>query len=148
MADLTVALLKESWVGFEFDSKDFEVRRDKALAWAQACGESDPRFTDPGHPDFQAHPAFTTQFVGGQMFPEGFPRIGNGLGFDAGKCVEAHAPLRPGTRVTARSSIADIYEKTGRSGRMIFIVHRMRFFDEADQLVSVVDWRLVQQPGD
>ena len=55
---------------------------------------------------------------------------------------------KAGGTVTAKSSIADIYEKTGRSGRMIFIVHRMRFFDEAGTLVSVVDWRLVQQPGD
>jgi len=99
------------------------------------------------HPDFQAHPGYTTQFLGGQVFPEDFPRIGSGWGFDGGKCVTVHAPVRAGDRLTAKSSIADIYEKTGRSGTMIFIVHRMVFTNAAGEKVSTVDWRLIQQPG-
>ncbi len=53
---------------------------------------------------------------------------------------------RPDETLTASSLIADIYEKTGRSGQMIFIVHRMEFSNPKGELVSVVDWRLVQQP--
>jgi hypothetical protein len=29
---------------------------------------------------------------------------------------------------------------------MVFIVHRMEFYNQADTLVSTVDWRLVMQP--
>jgi hypothetical protein len=75
--------------------------------------------------------------------PKDFP-IQSHQGFDAGKCVFVHGPLRPGDTVTARSEIHDIYTKTGRSGSMLFIVHRMTFSNQRDEPISTVDWRLVQ----
>jgi len=63
----------------------------------------------------------------------------------AGKSVEVHTPLRLGDEVTAKSEIFDIYEKTGRSGSMLFVVHRMRFTNQNDELISIVDWRMVQK---
>ena len=68
------------------------------------------------------------------------------MGFDAGKCVEVHAAVRPGDTLTGNSKIQDIYEKTGRSGQMIFVVHRMEFRNQNDELVSIVDWRMVRTP--
>jgi acyl dehydratase len=82
--------------------------------------------------------------------PKDFPKLSsNPLGIDGGKCVEVHGPIRPGDRLTARSRIYDVYEKTGRSGGMIFVVHRMEFTNQHDELVSIVDWRLIQksEPG-
>jgi acyl dehydratase len=139
--------MRADWVGREFDVADFEVEESKLLEWAEACGETDPRFIDPAHPDFQAHPGYTTQYHGGRVFPPDFPHIGKGLGIDGGKCVNVHEPIRPGDRLTAKSSIADIYEKTGRSGAMIFIVHRMTFQNQEGRTVATVDWRLIQSPG-
>ncbi len=42
-----------------------------------------------------------------------------------------------------RSEIHDVYEKTGRSGSMLFRVHRMTFSNQSGEVVSVVDWRMV-----
>jgi acyl dehydratase len=67
------------------------------------------------------------------------------VGFAAGKCVTPIAPIRPGDKITARSQIHDIYTKTGRSGTMLFIVHRMEFQNQRGEPVSIVDWRMVQQ---
>lgn len=147
MEKVNVEKLKQDWVGREFDVAEFGVEREKLLAWARACGETDPRFTDPDHPDFQAHPGYTTQYHGGKVFPKDFPHVGKGLGIDGGKCVHVLEPIRPGDRLTAKSSIADVYEKTGRSGTMIFIVHRMSFFNQDGRQVATVDWRLIQSPG-
>lgn len=141
-----VAKLKADWAGVEFDAVEVEAKAKHMLAFAKAVGETDPRFSDPDHADYQAPVTFTAKYVGRRMFPEGFPKIGSGMGFDAGKCVEFHAPIRPGDRLTAKSQIHDVYEKTGRSGSMVFIVHRMEFYNQASQLVSIVDWRLVMQP--
>jgi len=141
-----VAKLKADWSGIEFDSVDVEAKGDSMLAFAKAVGEQDPRFCDPTHADYQAPVTFTAKYVGKRMFPKGFPKIGSGMGFDAGKCVEVHAPIRPGDHLTAKSQIHDIYEKSGRSGPMVFIVHRMEFYNQKEQLVSIVDWRLVMQP--
>jgi acyl dehydratase len=139
--------VKRDWVGHKFDSTQFRVHGDRMLAWAQACGETDPRFVDPDHADFQAHPTYTAQFGAKQIFPKGFPKLGRG-GFDAGKAVEVHRPVRAGETLTGDSEIHDIYTKTGRSGTMIFIVHRMTFSNEAGEPVSTVDWRIMRSAKD
>ena len=77
--------------------------------------------------------------------PDNFPRFTSGFGFDAGKCVTVLGAIRPGDRITAKSKIHDIYTKTGRSGTMLFIVHRMEFQNQRGEPVSIVDWRMVQQ---
>ena len=58
---------------------------------------------------------------------------------------EWKAPIRPGDTVVARSHIHDIFEKTGRSGGMMFIVHRMEFTNQRDELVAIVDWKMIQK---
>ena len=137
--------IDRAWIGKEFDHAEFKVKQEEMLAFARACGETDPRFTDPSHPNFQAPPTFTSKFVSRRILPEAFPYLG-ARGFDAGKTVEVLGPVRPDDTLTAHSKIADIYEKTGRSGHMLFIVHRMEFSNQDGQPVSVVDWRLVRQP--
>lgn len=140
-----IAGIKKEWIGREFDVAEFEILEEEALEFARSCGETEPRFMDPGDPDFQAPPTFTAKFVSRRILPEAFPHIGI-RGFDGGKTVYAHAPIRPGETLSAHSKIADIYEKTGRSGPMVFIVHRMEFRDSQGALVSVVDWRMIRQP--
>ncbi len=142
---MQLADLKRDWVGVEFDTAEFSVSADEIAGYARAVGETEPRFTDPAHPDFRAPPTFTAKFVSRRVLPEAFPRLG-GQGFDAGKTVVCHAPVRPGDKIIAHSRIADVYEKTGRSGAMVFIVHRMEFRNQRDELLSVVDWRMVMQP--
>ena len=84
---------------------------------------------------------------GARVLPDHFPRFSSGFGFDAGKCVTVLGPIRVGDRVTAKSKIHDIYTKTGRSGTMLFIVHRMEFSNQRGEPVSIVDWRMVQRAG-
>lgn len=139
--------VKKQWVGYEFDQTTFEVHQERMLDWAQACGETDPRFVDPAHPDFQAHPTYTAQYGSRRILPEGFPQLGNGRGIDGGKAVEVHRPIRPGDVLTASSQLADIYEKTGRSGTMIFIVHRMTFTNQNGEPAATVDWRMIRETG-
>jgi hypothetical protein len=137
--------MRAEWIGMEFDTAEFSVSAEDIVAFARAVGEIEPRFTEPGHPDFQAPPTFPSKFVSRRVLPDTFPKLG-GNGFDAGKSVECHQPVRPGDRLIAHSKIADIYEKTGRSGPMVFIVHRMEFTNQADELLAIVDWRMVTQP--
>jgi hypothetical protein len=142
---VALAGIDRSWIGKEFDTAEFNVKQEEVLAYAKACGEQDPRFTDPAHPEFQAMPTFTAKYVSRRILPESFPSLGS-RGFDAGKTVHVRGSVRPGDRLVAHSKIADIYEKTGRSGPMVFIVHRMEFENQRGELVSVVDWRMVRQP--
>ena len=116
------------------------------LEWAISCGETDPRFIDPEHPDFQASTAFPTHINVARMLPDDFTQIGSGRGIDGGKSIEWHRPMRAGDRLcTPTVQIADIYAKTGRSGTMVFIVNRMTFFDADGEPVATVDWRMIRQ---
>jgi len=138
--------LKEKWTGQTFDTVSFEVERGALVEFALACGETLPRYIDPSDEDFQAVPSYTSRYHGRRQLPEGFP-VDMDQSFDGGKCVEWHAPVRPGDTLTARSRIHDIFEKTGRSGGMMFIVHRMEFTNQHDELVSIVDWKMIQKLG-
>jgi len=140
-----LASVREEWVGVEFDWATFEMETGDMVAWAEACGETDPRFIDPDHPDFQAHPGFTTHCMSGRVLPENFPQIGGGFGIDGGKKVEVHGPIRPGDTLNATTTIADIFDKTGGSGTMVFIVQRMEFRNERSELVSTVDWKMIKK---
>ncbi|MGI9614561.1 MAG: FAS1-like dehydratase domain-containing protein [Acidimicrobiales bacterium] len=139
-----IAEVRNQWVGQKFDLATFEVDADKMVAWAEAVSETDPRFTDRDHPDFQAHPNFTSHLVSNRLLPENFPQIGGPRGIDGGKAIEVHQPIRAGDVLQASSTIADIYTKTGRSGTMVFIVHRMSFMNQHSEPVATVDTRTIR----
>ena len=137
--------VREEWVGRTFQEIDLVVDRDRMLVWAIACGETDPRFIDPDHPDFQASTAFPTHINAARMLPDDFPLFGSGRGIDGGKSIEWHRPMRAGDHLHAVVQIGDVYDKTGRSGTMVFIVNRMTFTDSQGRLVATVDWRMIRQ---
>lgn len=138
---MEIQQLKADFLDRDFDTKSFLVDQDDMLGFAAACGEIAPRFTDPEHPEFQAPPTFPARFHGRRMLPADLPI--KGIPLDAGKAVHPKQPILPGTTLVGKSHLHDIYEKTGRSGRMIFLVSRMELRDEDEVLVSVVDSRMV-----
>ncbi len=137
-----IEALKAQYLNHQFDEKEFEVVAEKVAAFAATCGETNPKYTDPAHPDFQAAPTFASSMVAGRNLPEGFPLFG-GIALDGGKTVVPHKPIRPGAPVVGRSHVADIYTKTGRSGRMIFIVSRQEFSDHEGDLLATADTNLI-----
>ena len=62
---------------------------------------------------------------------------------DGGKAVTCHAPVRAGQKLIGRTHLHDIYDKKGRSGRMILIVARMELFDDEDNHLATTDSRMV-----
>ena len=49
--------------------------------------------------------------------------------------IEYHKPIHPGDWLTATRTLSDIYEKSGRSGPLIFYEVVMDVVDDAEQLV-------------
>ena len=144
---MNAAELKAKFAGHVFDEIELDPEIDSLVGFATACGETQPKFTDPSDPDFQAVPNYLTRIHGSRTMPEDFP-VEMHRCFDAGKSVEFHAPVRPGDKIQGRSEIADIFEKSGRSGSMLFIVHRMNFYNQGGEHLATVDWRLVQREFD
>ena len=142
--DEDIKELRERFLNREFEEATFEIDGARFAEYAKVCGETSPKFTDPDHPDFQAPPTFVSTLVGGRNTPPDFPRIG-GMGMDAGKGVEWKAPVRDGATLTGRSHLHDIYTKTGRSGRMVFLVTRMELYDQDGTHIANADTRTVMR---
>ena len=140
--DQDILALRERFLNREFDEVTFAIDGARFAEYAKVCGETAPRFTDPNDPDFQAPPTFVSTLVGRRNMPPDFPNLG-GMGMDAGKAVEWKAPVRAGATLTGRSHLHDIYAKTGRSGRMVFLVTRMELYDEDGAHVANADTRTV-----
>jgi len=134
--------LKSRFLNLEFDKKDFELDPEKVAIVARMSGETLPQFSDPAHPDFQAPPAFIASLAAGRHLPINFPEFG-GIPMDGGKAVTCIKPVRAGRPLTGKTHLHDIYDKSGRSGRMIFLVSRMELFDENGEQVATSDSRTV-----
>lgn len=141
MSELDIDAIRDQYLGIEFEERRFEVSAEHVAEYARACGELAPRYTDPSDPDFQAPPTFASSLQRGRGLPDDFPRM-PGLGMDAGKAVEAFLPIRPGSMV-GRTHLHDAYTKTGRSGRMIFLVTRMALYNDAGDHLANADTRVV-----
>lgn len=139
---IDIDALREAFLGKVFDERTYEVDPAKCVEYARACGELAPRYTDPADTEFQAPPTFPTSFNAGRRLPDGFPKF-PGLGMDAGKAVTAFAPIRPGVPLTGRKHLHDVYTKTGRSGRMVFMVIRLELFDPDEVKMAAADTSIV-----
>ncbi len=137
-----IEALKAQFLNLDFDSKEFVLDADRIVTVAQASGETREKFVDPAHPDFQAPPAYLCSLASGRHLPIDFPSLG-GIPMDGGKAVTVHAPVRPGQTLVGRTHLHDIYDKKGRSGRMILIVARMELYDEHDTHLATADSRMV-----
>ena len=134
--------LKAQFLNLQFDTKDFVLDAQKLQIAAQMSGATQPRFCDPTDPDFQALPGYIASLAAGRHLPVDFPRLG-GIPMDGGKAVTCHAPVRAGIKLTGNTHLHDIYDKQGRSGRMLFLVSRMEIFDEAGTHLASSDSRMV-----
>jgi hypothetical protein len=140
--------LKTQFLDFEFDVAALEIDAQAAAKVARVSGEARAEFLDPEHPDFQALPAYIGSIVSGRHLPIDFPNLG-GIPMDGGKAVACHHPVRAGVPLTGRTHLHEIYDKSGRSGRMVFIVSRMEIFDEGGLHLATSDSRMViRERGD
>jgi acyl dehydratase len=139
-----------SIVGQEFDHTVFEpVTTAQILAYAEAYGERDPLYTDEAvaargpHGGLVAPPTFALRLRGSHFMPRDLPRNLGRNAFDAGKDIEIGVPVRSGDILTSSSTVHDVYEKTGRSGRMVFIVFRTAVTNQRGETVAVIDQKMM-----
>lgn len=141
--------LDRSIIGEEFDRTTYDpLTAEELIAFATALGETDPRYTQAG-PDLVAHPTFAVRFKGKKFFPDNLPEsLRFRMSFDAGKDLDVGVPVRPGDAITIVSTLHDVYEKTGRTGTMIFVVVRFTLINQRGEQVAVVDNRLMYRGQD
>ena len=133
-------------LGQEFDRAVSEpVTAEELIDFARALGETHPRYVEAG-PDLVGHPTFCLRYKGNKFYPDSLPKnINVRTGFDAGKDIELGVPVRPGDAVEVRATLHEVYEKTGRTGRMYFVVLRLTLTNQRGEMLAVIDNRFMHR---
>jgi acyl dehydratase len=138
-------------IGRVFETTDpLPVTAEMVTNFCSAIGESNPIHTDAKaakagpYGGLTAPPSFAVTFRNGQHFFKHVPRYGK-QGFDAGKDIEFVGPIRPGDAITLKSHVKEIYEKTGRSGSMVFVIVRTTLTNQKGEVVAHVDHRFMNR---
>ena len=138
-----------SVLGVEIDVGEATVDEEQILVYCRAIGDSNPLYTDR---EFAAKGPY-----GGLIAPPAFvlslmhqpgldPKVVYGnTTFNAGQHCDFLQPLKAGDTVKIKASVKEIYEKTGRTGSMLFVVRRQTYTNQDGEVVAVVDQSTVHR---
>jgi acyl dehydratase len=139
--------VNKSVKGKEYPPFAVTVERGKIKEFARAIGDCSPFYLDDAvgraseWGDIIAPPTFAITFRD-ENADTG--TVLKDLGVDISRILhgeqefESYKPIRPGETYLCRSRITGIYEKTGRSGPMAFVVREMAVTDPDNEIVSMV----------
>ena len=134
-------------VGKEFAPYAVTVERGKIKEFARAIGDSNPLYLDDRvgaaseWGDIIAPPTFPITFRDEGADTNALLRE---LGTDISRVLhgeqefEIHRPLQPGRTYLCRARVSDIYEKTGKTGPMAFVVRETTVTDSDNEIVAVM----------
>lgn len=131
-----------SFLGQEFSRMEQHVTREMVLEYADIIGATDLVYTDPqaararGYRDIIAPPTFVTWRGAHPIAPSemGF----DGTGINAGYACTFHSVVYPGDTLIYSTCLVDMYEKTGRSGTMHFVVRETTVTNQHGAVVAVL----------
>ncbi|MFN3974668.1 MAG: MaoC family dehydratase N-terminal domain-containing protein [Dehalococcoidia bacterium] len=146
----TIAQRWRHLVGKEFTfTAPEEVGRGFIRLFAMAIGDLNPLYVNwevasrGPYGDIVAPPTFiceTTPYYQGEVDEEGGfterVRLPLGQTIRAGNDYTFHRLLRPSDIITARWRISDIYERQGRSGRLLFLVVDITYTNQHGELLA------------
>ena len=127
------------------------VTAEKIANFCKAVGETNPLFVDEAaakagpHGSIVAPPAFVASMRQGESMFDRLRAMGRG-GLMGGIDIELGAPIRAGDTIRVSSKVKEIYEKTGRTGTMIFTVVRSTLTNQKNEVVANIDYRMMNRP--
>ncbi len=143
-------------IGTERRTIGGEVYRRDIERYCSAVGDLNPIYLDDeaaraaGYSGVIAPPLFYPYAIDrqvrlDQLRPDGIAQTGARSGIQwplprimaGGVEVEFFEPIRPGDRLTATPRIADIYERVGRSGPMVFQVVETTYRNQRGEVVLI-----------
>ncbi|MGQ4810077.1 hypothetical protein NKDENANG_03523 [Candidatus Entotheonellaceae bacterium PAL068K] len=139
-----------SLLGKEFARTEEYVTRQMLLDYATLMGTTNPVYTDPqaaraqGYGDIIALPTFIMVRGAWPLTPPEMEFAG--MGINAGYDCTFYDVIYPGDTLTYSTCLADLYEKTGRSGTMRFVVRETTVTNQHGITVAlmrnpfILDW--------
>ena len=124
-------------IGVESEPAVHDVEKGAIVKFARAIGDTGPAFNDDdaAHGGMVAPPTFLRSMPPGPIRAE--VRSPYKANLDGGSEWEYFEPVRPGDRITVTTKVADIYERPGRLGNMLFIIRETRYVSHTDEVAAV-----------
>ena len=138
--------INRSVLGKEYPPYPVTVERGRIKDFARAIGDLNPFYLDDrvgaasAWGDIIAPPTFPVSF----RDETGGAALLRDLGVDISRVLhgeqefELHRPILPGETFLCRSTVVDIYEKSGRSGAMAFVVRETAITDHTNEIVATM----------
>jgi acyl dehydratase len=139
--------INKALLGREYPPYAVTVERGKIKEFARAIGDDEPLYLDDrvgaasAWGDVIAPPTFSITFRDEAADTAAFLKE---LGTDISRILhgeqefEIIRPLQPGQTYLCRAKIVDIYEKTGRTGPMAFVVRETTIADGSNEIVATM----------
>ena len=147
-------MIDKGIIGKEYPEFTFDVEKGKIREFATAIGDQSPELTDEkaakdaGFEGLAMPPTLPTVFAnfGGLM-----ENVMADLKLDLAKVLhggqqyEYIGAMKPGDTVTGKVKIANVFEKTGKSGTMDFVVMETTYTNQNGEKVLVDTSTLIQR---
>lgn len=140
----------ESVIGVEERLGSFTVTAEAIESYCEALGETNPLYLDE---EFARSTPYGGRIAPPLIFtnvnfrgtgPDPKVEFGNAR-FLGGERVDVLEAMRLGDTIDAYGQVAEVYEKTGRSGRMVFVVRRIRYENQDGHDVALVSSSMVHR---
>ena len=116
-------------IGVEGPPQTATVEAGHVRRFAEAIGDPNPRWKS------QAPPTFLVALASASMHLDDAEDFGKGW-LNGSNRFEYFAPVMIGDQVTARSHVADVYDKAGSSGDLLFIIFETEYVNQRGELVA------------
>jgi acyl dehydratase len=97
--------------------------------FAEAIGDPNPRWA------VEAPPTFLVALAPASLHLAEAEEYGKGW-LNGGNRFEYFEPVKIGDRITATGRVADVYEKTGSSGSLLFIIFETEYLNQDGRTVA------------
>lgn len=125
-------------VGLAGEPLTATVEAGHVRRFAEAIGDPNPRWTK------EAPPTFLVALAPASLHLAEAEEHGKGW-LNGGNDFEYHAPVLVGDRITATGRLADVYEKEGSTGNLLFIVFETTFANQRGELVAKLRGTLIRR---
>lgn len=140
-------------IGKKIEFGSFVATKDLIEAYCLSVNETNPLYLDESYAKKSAYGKLIAPpliFVSVQFdteLPDPEINFGNAR-FLAGQKIESFIPIFVGDTIRAIGSITEVYEKTGRTGTMVFVVNKTEYINQNDLLVATRESSMVHREVD
>ena len=116
-------------IGQDGPSTEAAIEAGHVKRFVEAIGDPNPRWAR------EAPPTFLVALSPAAYHLEEAEEYGKGW-LNGGNRFEYLEPVKVGDRITATSRVADVYEKTGSSGTLLFIIFETGYVNQHGRTVA------------